>query len=170
VQPQYYNHKFLSSGIPRLPAYEPVFPFGHGLSYTRFEYHNLSLSDKEISVNGEIKISCDIRNSGDREGDEVVQLYVQDTTASITRPVKELKGFKRITLRPDEQKTVVFTVPADMFTFTGPDYRKRVEPGEMIVFIGSSSREIRLSGKFDLTGEVRFPGENRALSSRVEVR
>jgi beta-glucosidase-like glycosyl hydrolase len=170
VQPVFYNHKFLSGGIPRLPEYEPLFPFGHGLSYTRFEYNNLVLSESEIPVDGEITITCQVKNIGDREGDEVVQLYVQDTTASVTRPVRELKGFKRITLEPGERKRVAFTVPADLFAFTGLDFRKRIEPGEMLVFVGSSSRDIRLSGKFTLGGEVRYPDEKRVLCSRVTVR
>jgi beta-glucosidase len=170
VQPQFYNHKFLSPGIPKLPEYEPVFPFGHGLSYTSFEYSNLVLSDTEIPIDSEITISCDVRNAGDCQGDEVVQLYVQDITASITRPVKELKGFKRVALRPDEQKTVIFTVPVDMFAFTGPDFRKRIEPGEMVIYIGSSSKDIRLTAQFNLIGELYYPGENRSLCSRVDIK
>ncbi len=169
VQPSFYNRKALSHGIPVLPETTPVFPFGHGLSYTQFEYLNLSLSSTEVPVDGEIAIRVAVKNSGERSGDEVVQLYVQDTTACVTRPIKELKGFKRISLAPGEQKKVVFTMPADLLAFTGLDYRKVVEPGEIRVMIGSSSEDIRLSGGFNLTGSKRYPGEDRALSTRVEV-
>jgi beta-glucosidase-like glycosyl hydrolase len=169
VQPLFYNHKFLSPGIPRMPETEPVFPFGHGLSYTTFEYQDLVLSPDEVPVDGEVKISCCVRNSGKRTGDEVVQLYIQDTVASITRPVMELKGFRRITLAPDEKKKIIFTLPSDMLAFTGLDYRKVVEPGEIKVMVGSSSGDIRLTGSFTLTGSSRYPDEDRDLFTKVEV-
>ncbi|MCP4753276.1 MAG: hypothetical protein GY866_20490 [Proteobacteria bacterium] len=169
VQPTFYNHKFLSGGIPRLPEVKSVFPFGHGLSYTTFEYSDLTLSAAEIPVDGEIEIGCRVKNTGDRAGDEVVQLYIQDTTACITRPVKELKGFKRIALQPGQQKEIRFALPADLLAFTGPDFKKIVEPGETKVMLGSSCEDIRLNGSFNLTGTVRYPDENRSLSSRVEV-
>ena len=169
VQPCFYNHKFLASGVPNLPEYEPVFPFGHGLSYTEFTYSDLNLSSTEIPIDGEIEISCVIKNTGKIKGDEIVQLYIHDPVASITRPVKELKGFKRITLLPDEAKKIIFTMSADMFAFTGKDYIKVVEPGEIKIMIGASSEEIRLEGSFTLTGEKRYPGEDRKLVTEVNV-
>jgi beta-glucosidase len=170
VQPVFYNHKFLSRGIPRMPETDPVFPFGHGLSYTVFEYTDLVLSSNEIPVDGEVKISCRVVNSGKRKGDEVVQLYICDKVASITRPVMELKGFKRLTLEPGEQKEIIFTLPSDLLSFTGPDFRKVIEPGEVSVMIGSSSKDIRLTGTFTLVGDSRYPNEDRALFTEVEVR
>jgi len=170
VQPLFYNHKFLSPGIPRLPEATPVFPFGHGLSYTQFEYSDLKLSSQEIAVDSEIQISCTIKNTGDRSGDEVVQLYFQDTTASVTRPVKELKGFKRITLAPGAEIKIAFTVPVDLLAFTGLDFRKVIEPGEIVVSIGSSSQDIRLTASFNLVGDVRYPEKNRAMSSTVVLK
>ncbi|MBW2092890.1 MAG: glycoside hydrolase family 3 C-terminal domain-containing protein, partial [Deltaproteobacteria bacterium] len=170
AQPSYYNYKFLAHGIPRLPEAEPLFPFGHGLSYTTFEYSDLSLSASEVPVDGVITISCTVRNTGSREGDEVVQLYVQDLYASITRPVKELKGFIRLGFNPDEAKRISFTVSADLLSFTGPDYKKIVEPGAIKVMIGTSSEDIRLTGEFKLTGPVREAGEDRALTSEVTTR
>ena len=170
VQPVFYNHKFLSRGIPRMPETDPVFPFGHGLSYTVFEYTDLVLSSNEIPVDGEVKISCRVVNSGKRKGDEVVQLYICDKVAYITRPVMELKGFKRLTLEPGEQKEIIFTLPSDLLSFTGPDFRKVIEPGEVSVMIGSSSKDIRLTGTFTLVGDSRYPNEDRALFTEVEVR
>ena len=169
AQPAFYNQKFLSGGIPRLPGLEPVFPFGHGLSYTEFEYQDLSLSAPEIPVDGQLDVSCTIRNIGGREGDEVVQLYLQDLYASVTRPLLELKGFTRISLKPSEAKRVTFTIHADLLAFTGLDYKKIVEPGKIAAKIGSSSQDLRLQGEFELTGDTREPGEDRVLSSLVNV-
>ncbi len=169
TQPAFYNRKFLAGGVPRLPDLEPVFPFGHGLSYTEFKYSDLDLSASEIPVDGQVDISCTIRNIGDREGDEVVQLYLQDLHASVTRPILELKGFTRVDLKPGEAKRVTFTLHADLLSFTGLDYKKIVEPGRVAVRIGSSSRDIRLKREFELTGPVREVGEDRILSSQVRI-
>ena len=169
VMPTYYNHKYLSGGVPRLPEIENVFPFGHGLSYTTFEYVDLTVSDTAVPVDGSVDISCTINNSGDRAGDEIVQLYLHDVVASITRPVKELKGFARLSLMPGEAKRVIFTVSADLLSFTGIDYKRIIEPGIINVMIGSSSKDIRLEGEFTLVGSVREVGENRVLTTEVKV-
>jgi len=169
VQPCFYNHKFLSVGFPELPEFTPVFPFGHGLSYTEFTYSDLELSSTKIPVDGEIEISFIIKNSGNRKGDEVAQLYINDPVASIPRPVKELKGFKKISLEPDEQREIIFIMSADMLAFTGLDYKKIIEPGEIKIMIGSSSKDIRLENSFNLTGEKRYPGEDRKLMTGVKV-
>ena len=89
-------------------GYKPLYPFGYGLSYTQFEYANLHLSKDKIKAGDTIKVSVDVTNTGDMEAEEVVQLYIRDLAASITRPVKELKGFERIRLKPNETKTVRF--------------------------------------------------------------
>jgi hypothetical protein len=122
-------------------------------------------------VDGSIDISCTVKNSGSRSGDEVVQLYIQDVVGSITRPVLELKGFQRISLDSGETKRIVFTLPADLLSFTGPDYIRIVEPGLFRVKIGASSKDIRLEGEFTLTGSVRKVGEDRQLmsTSRIET-
>ena len=166
----FYNHKFLAGGLPRLPEYEPVFAFGHGLSYTRFEYSGLVLSAEEIPVDGRIEIECTIKNIGDRTGDEVVQLYLADVHASVSRPVLELKGFVRLSLEPGQAQKVTFAVPADLLCFTGIQYKKVVEPGQVRVMIGSSSQDLRLKGEFALVGEVREVGEDRALTSDVSTK
>ena len=169
VQPLFYNHKYLAPGFPKLPEFVPVFPFGHGLGYTEFTYNDLGLSSSEVAVDGAVEIRFKIKNSGDRKGEEVAQLYINDPVASIPRPVKELKGFKRLSLEPGEQKKITFTMSADMLAFTGPDYKKIIEPGEIKIMIGSSSEDIRLETSFTLIGEKRYPGEDRKLSTDVKV-
>jgi hypothetical protein len=169
AQPSFYNHKRLAAGVPQLPGFEPVFPFGHGLSYTRFEYSDLWISAPEIPVDGEVEVGCTIRNVGARSGEEVVQLYFRDVVASVTRPVQELLGFARFSLEPDSACQVRFGIPADRFSFTGMDLRRRVEPGTIELMIGASSRDIRLEGEIRLTGEARLLGEERALRTRVHV-
>jgi beta-glucosidase-like glycosyl hydrolase len=169
VQPFYYNHRFLARGLPNLPNFEPVFPFGHGLSYTRFEYQDLRIASQRVAVDGEAEIECTLRNVGERSGDEVVQLYLRDRLASVPRPVQELRGFLRIHLEPGAAARIRFGVPADLLSFTGPDFRRVVEPGEIEVRIGSSSEDIRLEGGFELTGELREVREDRALFSSASV-
>jgi beta-glucosidase len=130
---------------------EPLFPFGHGLSYTKFKYSNLKISSKKIKEDGNVTVSVDVKNIGKREGDEVVQLYIHDVECSVIRPTKELRGFKRISLASGENKTVTMTVPGNKLAF----YDEKthgfiVEPGTFDVLIGSSSEDIRLKGKFDV--------------------
>ena len=130
---------------------KPAYPFGHGLSYTAFQYTDLSVSPKVTSASGEVTVRVDVQNSGRRAGDEVVQLYTHDVEASVKRPRKELRGFERISLKPGEKKTVSFSLPAEKLAFY--DVRKKaffVEPGAFDVFIGSSSEDIRLSGRIEV--------------------
>lgn len=168
AQPMSYNHKFLAPGFPRQNEFGFVFPFGHGLSYTTFAYGDLDVSG-DVAIGGAATIACTVTNTGDRGGDEVVQLYLNDEHASITRPVKELKGFVRLSLDPGESRRVTFTVPTDLVAFTGLDHRRIVEPGIIKVMVGSSSEDIRLKGDFVITGETREAGEDRALVSDVLV-
>ena len=120
-------------------CYTPLFPFGHGLSYTKFEYSNFRVSEAEVPLGGTIAISADLTNCGDSEGEEVVQLYTRDLVASITRPVKELKGFTRVRLLPGESKSVTFELHTDDLAFFGRDGKRTVEPGLFHVWIGGSS-------------------------------
>jgi beta-glucosidase len=116
---------------------DPLFPFGFGLSYTRFEYSNLF-----ISVNGnEININVDVKNAGSIEGEEVVQLYIHDKVASLTRPVKELKGFARVFLAAGEIQTVSFLITRDDLAFVHSNLKKYLEPGEFEAFVGTNSAE-----------------------------
>jgi len=124
----------------------PLFPFGHGLSYTAFEYSDLKIAPATMGPRGKVHISVKVKNIGQREGDEVVQLYTHDQVASVVRPLKELKGFERITLNPGEEKTVSFELAASQLAFYNGDMRLAVEPGTFEVLVGSSSEDIRLRG------------------------
>ncbi|HHY85596.1 MAG TPA: hypothetical protein GYA07_08700 [Verrucomicrobia bacterium] len=123
---------------------EPLFAFGHGLSYTTFRYANLRLSTEEVGPDGQIEVSIDITNTGERAGDEVVQLYVRALGSRVTRPQKELRGFERIGLKPGERRTVRFSLPAAKLAFWDETVgRFVVEPGSYEVMIGASSADIR---------------------------
>jgi beta-glucosidase len=129
---------------------EPLFPFGHGLSYTTFSYDNLKINSNSISKNEKITISCDITNSGKLEGAEIAQLYIQDVESSAERPIKELKRFKKINLNPSEKETISFELDKNELSFySEKDNSWKVEPGKFNLFIGSSSRDIRLQGEFN---------------------
>ena len=123
---------------------EPLFPFGYGLSYTAFEYGKLKLSSDEMNASGSIQLSCTVKNVGDVAGKEVVQLYVGDEKCSVLRPLKELKGFQKISLQPGEEKSVTFTITPDMLEFFD-DKRHEwcAEPGKFKLYVGASSSDIR---------------------------
>ena len=128
----------------------PLFEFGYGLSYTTFEYNNLRISPKVTGPAGEIHISVDVKNTGDRQGEEVVQLYINDVISSVTTPVKELKDFEKVKLNSGEQKTVMFTLTPEHLFLLDRNLECVVEPGTFDVMIGSSSEDIRLTGNFDI--------------------
>ncbi|WP_075559556.1 beta-glucosidase BglX [Parabacteroides timonensis] len=122
-------------------GFDPLFPFGYGLSYTTFGYDNLQLTTDKLAANGTLEISFDLTNTGKYDGTEVVQLYVQDIFGSVTRPVKELKGFQRVSLKQGEKKTVTFSLPAEELAFWNIDMQKVVEPGEFNLWVGPNSAE-----------------------------
>ncbi|MDR2915175.1 MAG: beta-glucosidase BglX [Tannerella sp.] len=122
-------------------GFDPLFPFGYGLSYTTFAYDNLKLPANKFKVNETITVNVDITNTGNYEGTEIVQLYVQDKVGSVTRPVKELKGFQRIILKPGETKTITFNLPVNELTFWNIDMEKTVEPGDFRLWAGTNSQE-----------------------------
>lgn len=125
----------------------PLFPFGFGLSYTTFEYEALEVETPEVNQDGEVVVSATVRNTGERSGDEIVQLYVRDVIGEVTRPIRELKGFQRVTLSPDERKRVTFAVAVRDLGFHGMDLRYKVEPGDFQVWIGPDSNS-GLEGAF----------------------
>ena len=156
--PMYYNH--MSIGRP--PEAEdrytskyldvpwtPLFPFGYGLSYTKFKISNLQLGAPRINANGKLTVSVEVENVGQRAGDEVVQLYIRDPVASMTRPVKELKGFQRLSLQPGEKRRVEFTLGNEQLGFWNREMRYVVEPGEFRVMVGSSSADV-IEAKFEV--------------------
>jgi beta-glucosidase len=126
---------------------EPMFPFGYGLSYTTFEYSNLSFSQKEIQDTDTVTVSVNVKNTGDRAGKEIVQLYVKDVESTVNRPEKELKGFEKVDLQPGEEKTVTFTLNKRAFAYYNVDLKDwHVETGEFEILVGKSSQEIALKG------------------------
>jgi beta-glucosidase len=132
-----------------MPA-TPLYEFGFGLSYTTFEYSNLSILPEKINNQGEVVITLDVKNTGAVKGDEVVQLYINDIISSTSRPAKELKGYERISLDPGEKRTVKFKLlPEDLALFNR-DMRFVVEPGKFSVMVGASSKDIRLKGEFEV--------------------
>jgi beta-glucosidase len=121
---------------------EPLFVFGWGLSYTTFQYANLQLSADHIGPAGTTKVSVDVKNTGARRGDEVAQLYLRDEVSSVTRPVKELRGFRRFSLEPGETKTLEFTLGPDELSFLNRDMHRVVEPGTFKIMAGGNSKEL----------------------------
>ena len=151
--PIYYNH--LNTGRPNPQWFtkfttnyldvpnDPLFPFGYGLSYTTFDYSDLTLSGTTMTPSGNITASVTVTNTGAVEGTEVVQLYIRDMVGSIARPVQELKGFERISLKPGESRTVNFTVNADLLKFYNKDLNYVCEPGDFEVMVGPNSRDVQ---------------------------
>jgi beta-glucosidase len=118
-----------------------LFPFGYGLSYTTFEYSNLKLASDMLTVGGELLVTVDLKNTGRYDGVEVVQLYIQDKIGSVTRPVKELKAFRRVALKAGESMVVSFSLPVSELAFWGYDMTYGVEPGDFRLWVGTSSAE-----------------------------
>jgi beta-glucosidase len=125
---------------------EPLFPFGFGLSYTTFSYSDPRLSAAEMGRDGEIRVSVTLTNSGPRAGAEIVQLYVRDLVASVTRPVKELKGFQKVELAAGQSREVAFTLKASDLAFYTAAGRWEAEPGAFEVFVGGNSRDVKQAG------------------------
>lgn len=149
-----------SDGISNLDP-QPLFPFGHGLSYSRYEYSDLQLSAEQIAADGTVEISATVTNTSDRDGKEVVQLYLSDPVASVVRPLKRLVGFTKVGLAAGESAHVSFALHADRTSFTGADLQRIVEPGEFRVRLGASSEDVTLEGSFRISGEVRVLSPGR---------
>ncbi|MEE1752165.1 glycoside hydrolase family 3 N-terminal domain-containing protein [Streptomyces sp. SP18CS02] len=147
----------------------PAFAFGHGLSYTAFAWSRLTVGNGESGTDGEFTLGCSVRNTGDRAGTEVVQLYVHDPVASVVQPVQRLIGYVRVPLAPGGSSRVTVTVPADLASFTGRDGRRVVEPGALELRLAASSTDIRLVAKVELTGAPRFVDHTRRLHARFTV-
>ena len=140
---------------------KPLWPFGFGLSYTTFRVDALCVDRQEVATtDGEFVVSVDVENTGDRAGDEVVQLYARDDEATVARPVRELRGFRRVRLEPGERRTVTFRLSAEQFAYVGADYRRVVEPGTIGIAVGTSSVDL------PLTATVTFVGPTVELRER----
>jgi beta-glucosidase len=147
----------------------PLFPFGHGRSYTSFAVDDLRISDETVPTDGEFTVTVRVRNTGSRAGDEVVQLYLHDVVGQVTRPVRQLVGFARVRLEPRAEAEIQFRVHTDRTAFTGREYQRIVEPGEVEVFVGTSAADLPLRGSVRLTGPVRVVGHERRLVTPVNV-
>ena len=165
-EPLYYNHQNTGRPVPddnqKFAKYAsncldvsngPLYPFGYGLSYTTFEYSNIKLSSQEADINGnqeatewqngkKITATITVKNTGNRDADEIVQLYIRDMVASISRPIKELKGFKRIHLAAGESKEISFEITPDMLKFYNIELKHVIEPGDFQIMIGANSKEV----------------------------
>ena len=143
---------------------EPLYPFGFGLSYTKFSYGNLKLDADRVRAGAGVRVSADVRNVGDRAGDEVVQLYLTDAASSVRVPVRSLAGFERVTLRPGERRRVTFTLTPEQMTVVDDRGRRLIEPGEFLVSVGGGQPGFKgrdaaatsevVTGRFNVTGRV----------------
>ncbi len=122
---------------------EPLYPFGYGLSYTKFVYSDIRISKNSIRAAEKLKVSVTVSNEGDYDGEEVVQLYIRDVTASVNRPLKELKGFQKIFLKKGATQEVVFTISTDDLKFYDRNMQYAWEPGEFRVRVGANSRDVK---------------------------
>jgi beta-glucosidase len=139
--PAFYNYKPLARRGYLFDDVSPLYPFGFGLSYTTFSLDNFRLAKKRIKAGGSTTVSVDLKNTGDRQGSEVVQMYIRDLFSSVTRPMKELKGFERVVLEPGETRTVEFEITPESLAFWNVDMKYVVEPGEFEIMVGTSSRD-----------------------------
>jgi beta-glucosidase len=169
--PLYYNHK--STGRPPSEtnhysskymdvAWTPLYPFGHGLSYTTFAYDAPRLSATKLGPTDTLTVRVNVRNTGKRAGDEVVQLYLRDDVASFTRPVEALRGFARITLAAGASRELSFTLDQEDFALLDATWQRVVEPGTFTVFVGGSSAQLQ-SASFSITKAAQLPGPGPAI-------
>jgi beta-glucosidase len=163
--PAYYNHKPSARRGYLFDSVEPLFPFGFGLSYTSFRISNVRVENTDIDPGESTRVLAEVENVGQRTGDEVVQLYIRDVVSSVTRPVKELKGFRRVSLKPGERTTVAFDLTPAHLAMYDIDMQHRVEPGEFRLMVGNSSRSedlqtvtLRVTGDEGIRARRQLPG------------
>jgi len=148
---------------------QSLFPFGHGLSYTTFEFDNLHVDRSEVDAGSKVAVSVDVTNTGERAGDEVVQLYIRRHTGTHPGPIKELKGFKRIGLQPGERKTVTFALYVNQLGVYDQAMRHVVEPGTIEVLVGNSSQHLPLTGAFEVIGQATDISDDKVFFSDVKT-
>ncbi len=171
--PVYYGHKPSGGRSHWMGDYvststKPQYPFGHGLSYTEFAFDNLRIEQAEVKAGESVTIRADVRNVGGCAGDEVVQLYIHKGSTSVTRPVKQLMGFKRLTLQPGETQMVTFELAANQLALYNQTMDYVLEPGPVEVMIGSSSEDIHLTGAFEVVGDT-VAVQDKVFFSTVEL-
>lgn len=171
--PMYYNRLPFFVDINEWAEYiakdmnKPLYPFGFGLSYTTYEYSNL-VFDKEVSTEGSLELSFTIQNTGKCKGEEIAQIYIRDCISSVARPSKQLVGFAKVSLEPNEIKEVIVYIDVKQLAFHNENMEQVIEPGEMEVLIGKSSEDILLHDSFEIVGEERTVSR-KAFSSKVTV-
>jgi beta-xylosidase len=171
INPATYLHPALGGYSHAISSLDPtaLFPFGHGLSYTTFGYSDLRLSAARILTDGCVTAAVTVTNTGDRAGAEVIQLYYRDPVASVTRPVRQLLGFARVSPEPGQAATVSFDIHADRFAFVGASLDRMVESGTIELYAGSSSTDIRSAATLELQGQARTIRQQRRLGTSVRV-
>lgn len=170
AMPFYYNHKLKSGGTPFAFHFGARYPFGYGKGWGEFSFGTPQLQQSQVAIEGEITLRVTVKNNGERSGSEVVQLYVRDKVASMVRPLQELKAFQRVTLSPNEQATLTFTIPVDMLNFTRYDGQRIVEPGEFELQIGTSCAQIHGRASVQVKGDTRVLPPDWRMMSHCEVR
>ncbi|GAB3024347.1 glycoside hydrolase family 3 N-terminal domain-containing protein [Bowmanella dokdonensis] len=167
--PSFYNHKPSAKRGYLFDDISPLYPFGHGLSYSEFAYSGLTIDATDARPDGNVRVSLQLTNQGKYDATEVVQLYVRDPQASISRPVKQLKGFKRVPIKAGEKVRVSFSLPVNLLAFYDAQMRYVVEPGQIQLMIGSSSADIRLKGEFQVQGEITDVSASKAYLSEAVI-
>jgi beta-glucosidase len=166
----YLQPKYGTAGLGMSPVDSiPLFTFGHGLTYTNFDYSNFTISQTEVKTDGEFSLSVDIKNSGKVDGVEVVQLYFEDPVAQIARPVIQLLGFARVPLKSGEKKSITFKVHTDRLAYMGSDYFRIVDPGKITLSVGSSRSNLFFSSDIQLVGPIRQVPFDRVLRTPVSI-
>ncbi|MFB6274014.1 MAG: glycoside hydrolase family 3 N-terminal domain-containing protein [Salinibacter sp.] len=165
----YHNHKPSARRGYLFSSAEPLFPFGHGLSYTSFAYSDLQVAPKTVQAGDTVRVEVRVENTGDRAGTEVVQLYTRDVISSVTKPVKELSGFKRVRLEAGAAKTVTFHLPVNLLGLYDRDMNYVVEPGTIEVRVARSAANVQLEGTFEIGGETQSV-DQKAFTTPATVR
>ncbi|EHY9857421.1 glycoside hydrolase family 3 C-terminal domain-containing protein [Vibrio parahaemolyticus] len=168
--PYFYNHKLKSAGTPIAYHFGSNYNFGHGLSYTDFEYSDFKVATDTVEVDDYIEVSLKLTNTGNVDGAEVAQLYIRDVLSTVVRPVKELKGFKKVYLNAGESKTVTFRLPAHMLNLTNSHNQRVVEGGDFDLMVGSSSTDIHFRHRVNVAGGTHVLPEAWNMVCEVSVK